>query len=108
MVKYQHNQPYYELHFSELSEDAVMVLSFKGEESISRLFNYEFELLSKEEELDPENILNKTATFIMNRGDEDPIQIHGIISKFMQRGRTANYISYSAVLVPKMWLLKLS
>ena len=39
----------------------------------------------------------------MTRGDEDPIQIHGIISCFEQRGRTPDYVSYYAVLVPALW-----
>jgi len=44
----------------------------------------------------------------MNRGDEDPVKIHGIISRFEQRGRTPRYVSYYAELVPKMWRLGLT
>jgi len=108
MVTYKHNEPYYELHLSQLPEDTVRVLSFQGEEHISRLFVYSFELLSNDPELDSSSILNKKATFVMNRGDEEPIKIHGIISKFEQRGRTPNYVSYYAVLIPKMWRLTLT
>ncbi len=108
MVQYLSNQPFYKLHFSELEEDAVKVLSFEGEENISRLFEYRFDLLSEEAELDAANILNKKATFTLTRGDEEPITIHGIISHFEQRGRTPDYVSYHAVLVPKMWRLTLT
>jgi type VI secretion system secreted protein VgrG len=108
MPKFKHNKPHFELHFSELPEDTVMVLAFRGEESVSRLFRYQVELLSYEPELDPRDILNKKAVFIMNRGDDDPVKIHGIISCFEQRGRTPNYVSYYAELVPKMWRLRLT
>ena len=45
MVEYKYNEPYYKLQFSELTEDAVHVLSFQGEEAVSRLFEYRFELI---------------------------------------------------------------
>ena len=104
MVSYPHNEWYYKLNPSALGEDILHVLSFEGEESISRLFKYEFELLSKEADLDPVDILNKPATFTISRGpDADPIEIHGIISHFEQHGRSPDYVFYRAVLVPKFW-----
>ncbi|MFA9454539.1 MAG: type VI secretion system Vgr family protein, partial [Candidatus Aminicenantaceae bacterium] len=108
MVKYSSNQPFYELQCSELEEDALRVLSFQGEEKISRLFRYTFELLSEDPELDPVDILNKKAMFVLHRGDEDPLKIFGIISHFEQRGRSPSYVSYYAELVPKMWLTGLT
>lgn len=108
MVTYRHNQPYYELHLSELPENTVHVMSFQGEEHISRLFKYGIDLVSSDPELDPKDILNKKGTFVFNRGDEDPIKINGIISYFEQRGRTPNYVFYYAELVPKMWRLGLT
>ena len=44
----------------------------------------------------------------MNRGDEDPLTITGIISRFEQRGQSPDYVSYYAELVPKMWRLGLT
>jgi len=128
MRNFKHNEPLYQLHFSEQKEsivsekeeetqsesrdideqDIVHVLSFEGEESISRLFIYRFELLSVYEKLDTSAILNKKATFILNRGEDKPIKIHGVISRFEQRGRTPDYVSYYAELVPKMWRLRLT
>lgn len=107
MVTYKHNQPYYELHFSNLSEDAVHVQSFEGEEKISGLFEFRINLVSEDPALDTSEILNSTATFIINRGDDNPINIHGIISHFEQFGRTTDYVFYKAVLVPRMWRLNL-
>ncbi len=108
MVQYKHNEPYYTLNLSELADDAVRVLAFEGKEQISHLFHYKLELLSEEAELDPAAILNKKATLLFSRGDEDPLPVNGIISHFEQRGRTADYVSYYAELVPKMWRLELN
>src|SRR5574341_2522837 len=100
MMQYKSNEPFYKLHFSELDEEAVKVLAFEGEESISRLFEYRINLVSEDPELDAKSILNKKATFIMTRGDDEPIKLHGIISHVEQRGRTPEYVFYYAVLVP--------
>jgi len=108
MVQYKSNAPLYQLHFSELEEEAVQVLAFEGEESLSRLFEYRLELVSEDAGLDAKSILNKKATFVMTRGEEEPIKLHGIISHFEQRGRTPEYVFYYAVLVPKMWRLTLT
>lgn len=108
MLQFKSNEPLYKLRFSELDEDAVKVFSFEGEENISRLFEYRFELVSEDPELDAKSILNKKATFTLTRGGHDPLKIHGIISQFEQRGRTPDYVSYYAVLVPKMWRLTLN
>ena len=107
MVEYKYNEPYYKLLFSDLPEDAVQVLSLEGEEGISRLFEYRFNLFSEEPELNAKDILNKKASFVITRED-DPIMINGIISHFEQRGQTPDYVSYYAVLVPKLWRLKLT
>jgi len=107
MVTYNYNQPYYELHFSDLEKDAVHVLSFEGEEKISDLFEYRIKLISEDPALDSSKILNKPASFIFNRGDEDPIKIHGLISHIEQYGKTTDYVFYQVVLVPKLWSLNL-
>lgn len=108
MVKYKHNQPHYELQLGEIDEGVLRVLSFEGEEAISRPFEYRIGLLSDDAEVDPDKILNKAATFVVNRGDGDPVKIHGIISEFEQRGKTSRYVSYDAVLVPRLWRLGLT
>ncbi len=112
MVKYKSNQPYYKLTCSGLGDDELQVLSFEGEEAISRLFEYRFELISKNPELEASDILNKAATFELRRGDEDPEAIHGIISHFEQHeqsyGKKPEYTYYKAILVPRFWRLTLN
>lgn len=112
MVKYKSNQAYYKLTFSGIDEDELNVLSFEGEEAISRLFEYRFELISKNPEIEADDVLNKTAAFELIRGDDEPVHIHGIISHFEQHeqsyGRQPDYTYYKAVLVPRFWRLTLN
>lgn len=106
-MSYQYNLPHYELRLSSLADDAVHVLSFEAEEEISNAFEYRIRLVSEDPELDSSKILNQAATFILNRGEEEPVRINGIICNFEQYGRTPDYVFYSAVLVPRIWRLNL-
>ncbi len=108
MVSYKHNQPHYEIHFSGLKKDNINVLSFEGKESISELFEYEIRFISDDPALDSSKILNQPASFVFNRGDEDPFKIHGIISNFEQYGKSNEYVFYKVILVPTIWLLSLN
>jgi type VI secretion system secreted protein VgrG len=107
MANYKFNKPYYELRMPALSNTTINVLSFEGEEKISDLFEYRIKIVSDDPALDSSKILNNPASFILNRGDEDPIKIHGIISEFEQYGRTPDYVFYKVVLVPQLWRTKL-
>jgi type VI secretion system secreted protein VgrG len=107
MVNYKFNAPYYELKLPGLEEGAIHVLSFEGEEKISELFEYRIKIVSDDPALDSSKILNTSATFILNRGDEDLVKIHGIVSEFEQYGRTPDYVFYKVVLVPQLWRTKL-
>ena len=106
-MNYKHNKPYYEIQFSELKDEKINVLSFEGKEKISDLFEYQIRIISDNPALDSSKLLNKSATFIFNRGDEDPIKIYGIISHFEQYGKSNEYAFYKVTLVPKLWLLNL-
>ncbi|HLG32072.1 MAG TPA: type VI secretion system tip protein TssI/VgrG [Ignavibacteriaceae bacterium] len=107
MVTYKFNKPYYELHFSNLEDESVNVLSFEGEEKISDLFRFRIKIISENPALDTSKILNNNATYLLNRGEEEPIKIHGIISHIEQYGRTNEYVFYEVILVPRLWRLSL-
>jgi type VI secretion system secreted protein VgrG len=107
MVRHNYNKPYYEIKFSSLDKEGIHVLSFEGEEELSGLYEYRIELVSDDPDLDSSKILNNSATFVLNRGDEDPINIHGIVSNFEQYGKTTDYVFYRITLVPKLWRLNL-
>jgi len=107
MAKYNYNELLYELHLTNVSDSKIHVLSFEGKERISDLFEFKIDIVSDNAELDSSVILNNVATFVWNRGDEDPIKIHGIISHFEQLGNVAGYTYYKVVLAPRIWRLNL-
>lgn len=108
MVSYKHNQPHYEIHFSEVKNEGINVLSFEGREKISELFEYQIRFISDNFELDSSKILNNPAALVFNRGDEDPFKIHGIISNIEQYGKSNEYNFYKVTLVPSLWRLGLN
>ena len=90
-----------------LNPETFQVLDFEGEEHISRLFTFHIRLLSDDPEVDLAQVVNQPATLFMARGSEDA-PIHGLVSDFRQGGRRGDLFDYTAVLVPRVWLLSLS
>ncbi len=107
MFKHEPNQPYYEIHLSDMNDKEMDVLSFEGKEKISGLYEYKVKIITKELSLDSSKILNRPATFTFMRGDETPEKVHGIISKFEHLGRDRDFVYYELTLVPKLWRLNL-
>ena len=62
MVSHKHNQPFYEIHFSELKKDNINVLSFEGKEKISELFEYEIRIISDDPALDSSKISKQISS----------------------------------------------
>ena len=108
MPEQKFNQPYYKIHFAEIDDEEIAVVSFEGKEEISDIFEYKIILASDNQEIDSSKILNKTASFTMIRPDESEAKIHGIISQFEQFGQARDHVFYKVILVPRLWRTKLT
>ncbi len=108
MAEHKFNEPYYKIHFADLEDDTVGVVSFEGIEEISNLFEFKIILASAERQIDSSKILNKTAKFTMIRPDKTSRDVHGIISQFEQLGQTKDQVFYKVVLVPRFWRTNLT
>ncbi len=86
-----------------LPEDTFEVVRFRGEEGISRLFQFDIVLISEDPEVDIDSVLQNPAVFSIHRGEEDR-KIHGIVSEFEQMHEVDQYTFYQASLVPRIWL----
>lgn len=106
-MPYNFNTPLYEIQFAD-NDDEIHVYSFDGTESISHIYQYQLKLVSSNPSVDSSTILNRKATFVINRGDDEPLKINGIVSSFHQRGSMRDYYIYDIVLVPRMWRLSLN
>ncbi|MEO8232500.1 MAG: type VI secretion system tip protein TssI/VgrG [Ignavibacteriota bacterium] len=108
MPEQKFNQPYYKIHFDELDDENMGVVSFEGKEEISNIFEYQIVLATDNPQLDSLKILNKPASFTMIRADESTAEIHGIISQIEQFGSARDHVFYKVVLVPRLWKANLT
>jgi type VI secretion system secreted protein VgrG len=88
-----------------LGPDVLLLRGFTGHEAISRLFNFELDLLSTDPEIKFEKIIGQKVTIRVRLGKEKERFFHGIISRFMQAGSDTGLANYRATMVPALWFL---
>ena len=88
-----------------LGKDVLLLRGFKGTESISRLFRFELDLLSDNSSISFPDIIGKNVTISLKQPDESYRYINGVISRFAQHATEEQFTSYSAEMVPWLWLL---
>ncbi|MFQ5570016.1 MAG: type VI secretion system Vgr family protein [Rhodothermales bacterium] len=92
---------------SELPPEVFQVANFKAVEGISRLYRFEIDLVSHDPLVDFGDVVGLAARFTMMRGLQ-PVIIPGEVWDFQQLGRTADFVAYRALLVPRLWTLSLT
>jgi type VI secretion system secreted protein VgrG len=88
-----------------LGDDALLLSGFSGDEGISRLFRFDLELLSTNESIDFSAIVGQNVTVRLTLASGEDRFFNGFISRFSQRGRERELISYQAEMVPWLWFL---
>ena len=88
-----------------LGPDVLLLRGFTGHESISRLFNFELDLLSTDSKINFEEIIGQKVTIRLRLGLVKERFFHGIISRFMQTGSDVGLANYRATMVPALWFL---
>lgn len=85
-----------------LPGDTFGVVRFKGVEGLSKIYEFEVELVSSDLELDLNEVIQNPArlTFLRDQGN---ISFNGILSEFEQLHSVDDMCFYRAVLVPKVW-----
>lgn len=87
----------------DLDEKTFEVAEFSGIESISTPYRFDVTLLSVKADVLPEEVIGKPATIYIFR-DGEYFPYSGIISEFQFIDRNVDYSTYSARLVPKLWM----
>jgi len=93
-----------------LPKDTFTVVRFSGEEGLSTLYSFEILLVSEQDDIDLDTVLQNPATFTIKgqfAGDRD-MPFHGILSVFEQMHQAETYVFYKAELRPKLWWLTLT
>lgn len=83
-----------------------IVVSFIGNEEMSRLFKYEIEVkIHNDADIDENAILDENAIFKFLRSDDDDyeLDVSGVLSSFNYLRSAAGYDYYLATLVPGAW-----
>jgi type VI secretion system secreted protein VgrG len=89
-----------------LGENALLLRSFEGQESLSQLFRFELELASENPAIGYDDIVGKSATVSITLADGTERYWNGWISRFVQMQRDSKAASYRATLVPWLWFLE--
>ncbi len=95
-----------QFHFicGDLDEKTFEVADFSGVDIISTPYRFDITLLSVKAEVTPEQVIGKpTSLFIYRDGEYVPYS--GIVNEFELVDKNTDFITYSARLVPKLWML---
>jgi type VI secretion system secreted protein VgrG len=87
--------------------DRLLLEQFTGTERVSGLFTYTVNLLSEENDIDPEPLLGKHLSIEIDTPD-GPCWIDGLVRRFVAKGWKDPLASYQAEVVAWPWFLSLS
>jgi type VI secretion system secreted protein VgrG len=94
---------------SSLGKDVLLMTGFKGDEEISRPFNYQLELLSEKPDIAAKDIVGKPIAWSLQPTDGTPRHFHGIVNRFSAGGLQLRSLRhYRADIVPWLWFLSRS
>lgn len=93
---------------SALAEDDLAVVSFTGDEGISRLFVFDLQLCSKKLDIDLQAVLGRPASFTLHRPGGGKVTWHGMVCGFELQSEFDGLAFYRATLVPRLWWLSLT
>jgi type VI secretion system secreted protein VgrG len=91
-----------------LGEDVLLLRSFSASEHISRLFEFELDLLSENHEINFDEIIGQNVTIRMDLPEGGTRYWNGFINRFVQGASTSRqFAQYRATMVPWLWFLTL-
>ncbi|MGB5986491.1 MAG: type VI secretion system tip protein TssI/VgrG [Desulfobacterales bacterium] len=89
-----------------LGEDELLLRSFSVHEEVSRLFEFELDLLSENYEINFDDIIGKNVTISMELPQGGKRYWNGFINRFVQGVSTSTqFAQYRATMVPWLWFL---
>ena len=89
-----------------LGQDALLLESLRGRESISEPFHFEIELLAEiKTDVRFDRIIGQLVTIEIHRRPEEKRYLNALVKSFSETGRDHEFTSFRAELVPSLWLL---
>ena len=90
---------------SVLGPDQLLIRSATVSEQLGCLTAIELELLSPDEAIELDKLLGRGISVELALDGDATRFFHGLVAEYSQTGRVGNYASYSARVVPWLWLL---
>ena len=88
-----------------LGTDVLLFHGMHAREELSRVSEYQLDLLSELVDINPDEILGKNVTLAVTLPDEQTRYFNGFVTRFTQSGRYGRYHRYMAVVRPWLWFL---
>ena len=88
-----------------LGEDVLLFHGMHAREELSRLSEYQLDLLSKKGDVNLDDILGKNVTVKLALPDDKTRFFNGYVTRFSQGGMYGRYHRYSAVVRSWLWFL---
>ena len=89
-----------------LGKDVLLLQSFTGRESISRLFSFQLDVLSEQNSISFNSIIGQKVTLCVNLHDGTSNRyFNGYVSRFAQSGADQRFTHYQMEVVPWLWFL---
>ncbi|MDY6991984.1 MAG: contractile injection system protein, VgrG/Pvc8 family, partial [Pseudomonadota bacterium] len=83
---------------SPFGADKLLFQSLKGEEALSKPFQFTLELLSQADDLDFKTIVGQNLSLTIQFPEDNQRYINGMVTRFIQAGRDARFSVYRAEL----------
>jgi type VI secretion system secreted protein VgrG len=88
-----------------LGKDVFLLSSFQGVEEMSRLFEFQLNLLSEDASIKPADIVGTNLTFTVKLSDQNPRYFNGFVSRFSAGSAESGLRRYRLEVVPWLWFL---
>src|SRR6185436_19283890 len=88
-----------------LGEDVLLFHGMRAREEMSRLFEYQLDLLSLNNDINLDEILGKNVTVKVALPDDTTRYFNGFVTRFAQGGNFGRYHRYFAVVRSWLWFL---
>jgi type VI secretion system secreted protein VgrG len=88
-----------------LGDDVLLFHGMHAREELSRMSEYQLNLLSPKGDIDVDEILGKNVTIRLALPDDSTRFFNGYVTRFAQRGTYGRYHRYFAIVRPWLWFL---
>jgi len=95
-------KPKFAFESKGLDKNTFDVVKFKGTEGLSTIYWFDITLISENNNVDLDAVLQNPAVFTIKRDDGD-VPFNGIVRSFRQLQQVGKRAFYRAELVPKLW-----